>query len=111
MPRVALPDSLQPCSISECLYTSYVQDQHYFTSFINDHFDHYRRLLHSTHLLRSYWVPSDTRHHRLEASLRSARLQGLLEVGPARLLAAMLGDLGASTLHSIKTMTQFSSLF
>jgi hypothetical protein len=43
--------------------------------------------------------------------MRSARLQGLLEVGPARLLAAMLGDLGASTLRSIKTMTQFSSLF
>jgi hypothetical protein len=42
--------------------------------------------------------------------LRSARLQGLPEVGPARLLAAMLGDLGVSTLRSIKTMTQFSSL-
>jgi hypothetical protein len=41
----------------------------------------------------------------------SARLQGLLEVGPARLLAAMLGDLGVSTLRSIKTMTQFSSLW
>jgi hypothetical protein len=40
-----------------------------------------------------------------EASSRSARLQGLLEVGPARLLAAMLGDLGASTLRLIKTMT------
>jgi hypothetical protein len=47
----------------------------------------------------------------IEASLRSARLQGLPEVGPARLLAAMLGDLGASALRSIKTMTQFSSLF
>jgi hypothetical protein len=33
----------------------------------------------------------------------SARLQDLPEVGPARLLAAML--------RSIKTMTQFSSLF
>jgi hypothetical protein len=43
--------------------------------------------------------------------LRSARLQGLHEVGPARLLAGMLGDLGVSTLCSIKTMTQFSSLF
>jgi hypothetical protein len=41
--------------------------------------------------------------------LRSARLQGLPEVGPARLLAAMLGDLGVSTLRSIKTMTRFSS--
>jgi hypothetical protein len=56
-------------------------------------------------------VPSDTRHRRLKASLRSARLQGLLEVGPARLLAAMLGDLGVSALRSIKTMTHFSSLF
>jgi hypothetical protein len=46
-----------------------------------------------------------------KASLRSARLQGLHEVGPARLLAAMLGDLGVSTLRLIKTMTQFSSLF
>jgi hypothetical protein len=43
--------------------------------------------------------------------LRSARLQGLLEIGPARLLAAMLGDLGVSTLRSTKTMTQCSSLF
>jgi hypothetical protein len=40
-----------------------------------------------------------------KASLRSARLQGLLEVGPARLLAAMLGNLGVSTICSIKTMT------
>jgi hypothetical protein len=43
--------------------------------------------------------------------LKSARLQGLLEVGPARLLAAMLGHLGVSTLHSIKTMTQFFFCF
>jgi hypothetical protein len=43
--------------------------------------------------------------------LRLARLQGLLEVGPASLLAARLGDLGVSTLRSIETMTQFSSLF
>jgi hypothetical protein len=39
--------------------------------------------------------------------LRSARLQGLPEVGPARILATMLGALGISTLRSIKTMTQF----
>jgi hypothetical protein len=39
--------------------------------------------------------------------LRSASLQSLPEVGPARLLAAMLGDLGVSTLRSIKTMTVF----
>jgi hypothetical protein len=43
--------------------------------------------------------------------LRSARLQCLPEVGPAKLLAAMLGDLGVSLLRSIKIMTQFSSLF
>jgi hypothetical protein len=43
--------------------------------------------------------------------LRSARLQGLPEVSPTILFAAMLGDLGTSTLHSIKTVTQFSSLF
>jgi hypothetical protein len=47
----------------------------------------------------------------LRPLLRLARLQSLLEVGTARLLAAMLGDLGVSTLHSIKTMTQLSSLF
>jgi hypothetical protein len=48
---------------------------------------------------------------QFETFLRSASLQGLLEVGPARLLAAMLGDLGVYTLRLIKTMTQFSSLF
>jgi hypothetical protein len=48
----------------------------------------------------------------IEASLRSARLEGLPEVGPARLLAAMLGDLGVSLYFvRYKTMTQFSSLF
>jgi hypothetical protein len=108
MPRVALPDSLQLCRISGCLYTPYVQNQHHFASFIIDFEDH-RKLLHSTHLSRFCWVSSDTGHPRLEASLRSARLQGLLEVGPVRLLAAMLGDLGVSSLRSIRTMTQFSS--
>jgi hypothetical protein len=39
--------------------------------------------------------------------LSSARLQGLLEVSSSRLLVAMLGDLGVSTLRSIETMTQF----
>jgi hypothetical protein len=43
--------------------------------------------------------------------LKSARLQSLLEVGVAKLLAAMLGDMGVSTLRLIKIMTQFSSLF
>jgi hypothetical protein len=40
-----------------------------------------------------------------KASSMSARLQGLLEVSPTRLLAAMLGDLGVSTICSNKTMT------
>jgi hypothetical protein len=35
MPRVALPDSLQPCRISGCLYTPYVQDQRIFGSIID----------------------------------------------------------------------------
>jgi hypothetical protein len=38
--------------------------------------------------------------------LRSARLQGLLEVGSTRLLATMLGALGVSTLRLLK-MTLF----
>jgi hypothetical protein len=75
------------------------------------HFDHHGRLLHATHLSSSSWVSSDTRHRRFEASSTLARLQGLLNVSPSKLLAAVLGDLGVSTLHSIKTMTQFSSLF
>jgi hypothetical protein len=60
-------------------------------------------------LSRSCWVSSDTGHYWFETSLRSARLQDLPEVGHARLLTAMLGDLGVSTLRSIKTITQFSS--
>jgi hypothetical protein len=60
---------------------------------------------------RSCWVSSYTEHRWFEASSRSARLQGLPEAGPARLLAAMLGDLGVSRLRLIKIMTQFSSLF
>jgi hypothetical protein len=39
-----------------------------------------------------------------------AHLQGLPEINPAKLLAAMLGDLGVSSFHLIKTMIQFSSL-
>jgi hypothetical protein len=110
MPRVALPDSLQLCRIFGCPYTPYVQDQHCFTSFIVD-FKDYRRPLHAPHRSRPCWVSSDTGQLLFKASSRSARLQGLLEVGPARLLVAMLGDMGVSTLCSIKTMTQFSSLF
>jgi hypothetical protein len=36
MPWVALPDSLQLCKISGCLYTPYVQDRRYLASFIVD---------------------------------------------------------------------------
>jgi hypothetical protein len=36
---------------------------------------YHRRLLHSTHLSRSYQAPSDTGHHRLETSLGSECLQ------------------------------------
>jgi hypothetical protein len=36
MPRVALLDSSQLCKKSGCLYTPYVQNQHYFFSFIVD---------------------------------------------------------------------------
>jgi hypothetical protein len=43
-----------------------------------------------TRVSRSYWIPSDAKHYRLKASLRSACLQGLLEVNPARLFVAML---------------------
>jgi hypothetical protein len=68
---------------------------------------HHQRLLHSTRFSRSCWVSSDTGHRWFEASLRSARLQGLPKVGPAKLLAAMFGDLGVSTLRSIKTLTRF----
>jgi hypothetical protein len=61
-------------------------------------------------LKRSYWVSSDTRHCCLRPLRGRHAYKSLPEVGPARLLAAMLGDLGVSTLRSIKTMTQFSSL-
>jgi hypothetical protein len=39
MPRVAVPDSLQLCKISGCLYTPHVQDQQIF-SFIVDRYQH-----------------------------------------------------------------------
>jgi hypothetical protein len=117
MPRVALPDSVQLCKISGCLYTPYVQDQQIFgfivdqTWTLQPQLRHHRgQHLHATYLPRPCWVSSDTGHYLFEASSRSARLQGLPEVGPARLLAAMPGDRGVSTLRLIKTMTQFSSL-
>jgi hypothetical protein len=90
MPRVAPPDF--------CNYAKYLDVSTLHTFEINITL----RLLHATHLSRSYWVSSDTGHHGLEASLRSARLQDLLEVGPARLFTAMLGDLGVPTLRSIQ---------
>jgi hypothetical protein len=83
----------------------------FFDSFIVDCFNHYRRPLHVTRFSRFCWGSSDTGHHRFETSSRLARLQGLPEVGPARFLAAMLGDLGVSTLCLINTMTQFFLFF
>jgi hypothetical protein len=53
MPQVALPDTLQLCRISGCLYTPYNQDHHYFASFIIDRFDHYRRPFHAIRVSRS----------------------------------------------------------
>jgi hypothetical protein len=63
--------------------------------FLIDCFNHYRR----TFMCHAFQDP--TGYPRILgniASSRLARLQGLLEVGLARLLAAMLGDLGVSTL-------------
>jgi hypothetical protein len=103
MPRVALPDPLQPCRISGCLYNS-IRSKINTTSLrftvsttTEDFF--MRRTFQD---LAGYPRILD---HQLEASSRSAHLQSLPKVGPARLLAAMLGDLGVSTLRSIKTMT------
>jgi hypothetical protein len=70
----------------------------------------HRRLLHSTYPSRPCRVSSDTGHYCLRPLRGRHTYKSLLEVGPARLLATMLGDLGVSTLR-IKTMTQFSSLF
>jgi hypothetical protein len=72
---------------------------------------HHRRFLHSTHLSRPCWVSSDTGNCCLRPLRGRHAYKSFPEVGPARLLAAMLGDLGVSSLRSIKTMTQFSSLF
>jgi hypothetical protein len=71
----------------------------------------HRRSLHSTYPSRPCWVSSDIGHCYLRPLRGRHAYKSLTEVGPARLLATMLGDLGVSTLHSIKTMTQFSSLF
>jgi hypothetical protein len=117
MPLVAQSDYLQLCKISGCLYTPYVQEQQISDFNIDQsrtlqlQLWRHHRLLHATRPSRSYWVSSDTGHHRFGTSLRSACLQGLHDVGPAKLLAAMLRNLGVSTLRLIKTITQFSSLF
>jgi hypothetical protein len=77
----------------------------------NFNYNNHQRFLHQTYLSRPCRVSTDTGYCCFEASLRSARLQGLPEASPARLHVAMLGDLGVSSLRSIKIMTQFSSLF
>jgi hypothetical protein len=63
------------------------------------------------HLSRSYWISSDTGHRRFGTSLRSTRLQGLLEIGPARLLQLSL-KIWVS-LHFVRSRPclSFSSLF
>jgi hypothetical protein len=111
MPQVASPDSLQLCRISRCLYTPYVQDQHSPIS---------SSLTTSTtteNLFMPYVFQDTTGYPRILdiVDLRPLRgrhaYKGLLEAGSSKIFAAMLGDLGVSTLCSIKTMTQFSSLF
>jgi hypothetical protein len=108
---------LQPCRISGCLYTPYVQDQqisgfivnqpqhrNYNNNIVSDFF-----IRHTFQDLVGYpWILGivDLRPLRGRHAYK-----GLPEIGPARLLAAMLGDMGVSTLRSINTMTQFSSLF
>jgi hypothetical protein len=114
---VALPDS--------CSYAGYlgVSTLHKFKIYIFSwlrqqwflisqlHLRRNQQLLHSMHLFKDL-----AGYPRILCiiDLRPLRgrhaYKGLPEVGPARLLAAMLGDLGVSTLRSIKTMTQFSSL-
>jgi hypothetical protein len=66
MPRVALPDSLQLCKISGCLYTPYVQDQRIFgfiidqLNFSYDIFDNF--FIQQVRVSRSHWVSLDTGH-------------------------------------------------
>jgi hypothetical protein len=82
MPRVALSDSLQLCRISGCLYTIRSRLTSLYNLFMRCSFqDHagYPQILGIVDL---------------RPLLRSARLQSLLEVGPARLLAAMLRRFG-----------------
>jgi hypothetical protein len=75
------------------------------------HLRHHRRLLQMMHLSRPCWVSSDTGHCCLRPPRGRHAYKGLPEVGPARLLAAMLGDLGVSSLRTINTITQSSSYF
>jgi hypothetical protein len=104
MPRVALPDS---CSHVRYLGVSTLHMFKINITSLNSIVDN---------LFMRHTFQDSTGYPRILdiANLRplSGRhtYKGLLEVGPARLLAAMLGDLGVSTLRSIKTMTQFSSL-
>jgi hypothetical protein len=71
------------------------------------HLRHHQWFLHSTHLSRPCWVSSDTGHCCLRPFWGRHAYKSLPEVGPTRLLAAMLGDLGVSTCRMIKTMIQF----
>jgi hypothetical protein len=129
MPRVALPDSLQLCRISGCLYTPFSSkiyvliassiivrnaitsshDLHRWPSRPRFQWRYNQQPLHALSkimldILR-YWTSSTWDLFEDDMPTRPP------EVGPARLLVAMLGGLGVSTLRSIKTMTQFSSFF
>jgi hypothetical protein len=99
------------CSYARYLNVSTLHTFNRFFGFIVDQTQtlqlplrHHQRPLHVTYLSRFYSVSSDTGHCRHMASLRLACLQGLPVVGPARLLAAMPGDLCVSTLRLIKTI-------
>jgi hypothetical protein len=115
MPRVALPDSLQLCKISGCLYTPHYQrstlfrpassstgyrHQNYSYDIIVDN-------LYTRRDFRDFAGYPQTEHCCLRPLRGRHAYKGLPEVGPARLLASMLGNLGASTLRSIKTMPSF----
>jgi hypothetical protein len=111
MPQVALPESLQLCRIFRCLYTPLVEDQHFSTASL------LTVLTTNEDIFMRCAFQNPTGHPRILDIVDLRPLsgwhayKGLLEVGPSRLLAAMLEDLGISTLCSIKTMAQFSSLF
>jgi hypothetical protein len=107
MPRVALPDSLQPCRISGCLYTPTDQDQE-ISSFVIDYFKHFfvSFIIDNLFMRRTFQDPIGYPQILNIIELRPLRGQHAYkaEVSPTRLLVAMLGDQSVSTLYSIKTI-------